>query len=228
MVDVGNTSGLSVSADGRYLAFSSQRSGDVNIWRTDIDGGNPKQLTSGGVGSKFSPGLSPDGQWVVYTFLSERGPTMWKIPIDGRDAVQLSDKRARSQAVSPDGRLIACSYFGDQGSSAGGLRMAVVPIEGGPLVKIFDVRLKPFTRWRSFGSLDTIRWTADGRALTYIATHGGVSNIWSQPLAGGKPAQLTNFKTGRIFNFDWSPDGKWLALARGSVTSDVVLISDLR
>ena len=40
--------------------------------------------------------------------------------------------------------------------------------------------------------------------------------------------QLTNFKTGRIFNFDWSRDGKWLALARGSVTSDVVLISDLR
>jgi Tol biopolymer transport system component len=55
-----------------------------------------------------------------------------------------------------------------------------------------------------------------------------VSNIWSQPLNGGKPVQLTNFTTGRIFNFDWSRDGKWLALARGSMTNDVVLISDLR
>ncbi|MCM3874029.1 MAG: hypothetical protein ND895_25355, partial [Pyrinomonadaceae bacterium] len=74
----------------------------------------------------------------------------------------------------------------------------------------------------------TIRWTSDGRGLTYINTQGGVSNIWRQPLNGGEPVQLTNFTTGRIFNFDWSRDGKWLALARGSVTSDVVLISQLR
>ena len=73
-----------------------------------------------------------------------------------------------------------------------------------------------------------MRWTPDGRALRYIDTQGGVSNIWSQPLDGTKPVQLTNFKTGRIFNFDWSRDGKWLALARGTTTSDVVLISDLR
>ena len=73
-----------------------------------------------------------------------------------------------------------------------------------------------------------MRWTPDGRALTYIDTRSGFSNIWSQPLDGKKPVQLTNFTTGRIFNFDWSREGKWLALARGSLTSDVVLISDLR
>lgn len=228
VVDTSNASDVSVSPDGRYIAFSSSRSGDWDIWMTDIDGGNPKQLTGGGDGNRFQPSFSPDGKWVVYTFLSNRGPTMWKIPIDGSDSVQLSDRRARSQAVSPDGKLIACSYFGDQVSSAGGLRMAVVPIEGGPPAKIFDVRLTPFARWRSFTSLDQIRWTPDGRALTYIDTRGGVSNIWSQPLDGAKPVQLTNFTTGRIFNFDWSRDGKWLALARGSVTSDVVLISDVR
>ena len=103
----------------------------------------------------------------------------------------------------------------------------MIPIEGGPPAKIFDVRLTAFSKWRSFGSLDTIRWSPDGRSLTYINSQDGVSNIWSQPLDGGKPVQLTNFKTGRIFNFAWSRDGKWLALARGSVTSDVVLI-DLR
>jgi Tol biopolymer transport system component len=101
-------------------------------------------------------------------------------------------------------------------------------IEGEPKENLFDVRLTAFSRWRTFGSLDTVRWTPDGHALTYIDTEGGVSNIWSQPLDGGKPVPLTHFKTGRIFNFAWSRDGKWLALARGTAASDVVLISDVR
>jgi len=222
-----DASGLSVSPDGQYIVFSSRRGGDSDIWRTDIDGANAKQLTLGGDGSRFLPSISPDGKWVVYSFFSDLGPTIWKLPVDGGDSVRLSDKRARSQSISPDGKLIACGYFGDQRSSIG-IRMAVIPIEGGPPAKIFDVRLSPFSKWRSFGSLDTIRWSPDGHSLTYIDTLEGVSNIWSQPLDGGKPLQLTNFKTGRIFNFAWSRDGKWLALARGSVTSDVVLISDLR
>ncbi len=57
---------------------------------------------------------------------------------------------------------------------------------------------------------------------------GGISNIWSQPLDGGAPKQLTDFKTDRIFAFDWSRDGKQLAVSRGTVTSDVVLIKDFR
>jgi len=39
---------------------------------------------------------------------------------------------------------------------------------------------------------------------------------------------LTDFKADRIFWFDFSRDGKWLALSRGTQTSDVVLISDGR
>ncbi len=73
-----------------------------------------------------------------------------------------------------------------------------------------------------------VRWTPDGRGIAYIATRGGVSNIWSQPLDGGSPKQLTDFKTDRIFSFDWSPDGKWLVLARGTETSDVILIKEFR
>ncbi len=47
-------------------------------------------------------------------------------------------------------------------------------------------------------------------------------------IGGGPPTQVTNFNGDRIFNFAWSHDGKWLALARGKVTNDVVLITDLK
>jgi hypothetical protein len=39
---------------------------------------------------------------------------------------------------------------------------------------------------------------------------------------------LTDFKTDQMFWFDFSRDGKQLALSRGTQTSDVVLIRDFR
>ena len=73
-----------------------------------------------------------------------------------------------------------------------------------------------------------LRWTADGSGLTYINNQGGVSNIWMQPLAGGPPKQLTDFKSDMIFHFDWSRDGKQLALSRGIFTSDVILLNNVK
>ncbi len=52
-------------------------------------------------------------------------------------------------------------------------------------------------------------------------------NLWKQPLSGGPPQQITHFKE-LIFAYDWSPDGKQLAITRGSKPSDVVLISNFR
>ena len=72
------------------------------------------------------------------------------------------------------------------------------------------------------------RWAPDSSSLQYAVTRDGVSNIWQQALTDGPPKQITNFKSGLIFDFDWSRDGKELALARGSQTSDVVMINNIR
>jgi hypothetical protein len=49
-----------------------------------------------------------------------------------------------------------------------------------------------------------------------------------QLLTGGAPRQVTNFTSGLIFDFAWTRDGKDLLVARGELTSDVVLISNFR
>ena len=54
----------SVSADGRYVVFESDRGDGSSIWRVDIDGGTPFRLT-GGNGAGY-PYCSPDGRWVYY------------------------------------------------------------------------------------------------------------------------------------------------------------------
>jgi Tol biopolymer transport system component len=72
------------------------------------------------------------------------------------------------------------------------------------------------------------RWSPQGKGLQYALTQNGTTNIWEQPLAGGEPKQITKFSSGRIFDFNWTADGKQLLITRGEVTSDVVLFSNLR
>jgi Tol biopolymer transport system component len=45
---------------------------------------------------------------------------------------------------------------------------------------------------------------------------------------GGERRRLTDFKDGRLFSCAFSPDGKQLALSRGTISRDVVLIKDFR
>ena len=72
------------------------------------------------------------------------------------------------------------------------------------------------------------RWMPDGHSIAYIVTRNGVSNIWSMPIGGGAPKQLTNFTTDQIAWFDLSRDGKPTLFSRGSTNKDVVLISGFR
>src|SRR5262249_11562961 len=85
-------SGLSVSPDGRYVAFISNKSGTNNIWRVDIDGSNPKQLTN--VSGGFNLVFSADGQWVTYRSQVSGSLRTWKVPVDGGEPVPETDEYA--------------------------------------------------------------------------------------------------------------------------------------
>ena len=206
------------SPDGRYLVFCSDRASISHIWRIDADGSNPKQLTSGNA-EDYTPLFTPDGRWVLFASWRSGKLTTWKVSVDGGEPVQLAQQTSVNPAVSPDGKLFACAYHDDDPNTR--WRLALYPIEGGQPIKLLDI---PSTAM-AFNGLD---WTPDGRALDYVDTLSGVSNIWSRPLDGGLPKQLTNFKSDLIFRFALSRDGKQLALVRGTQTRDVVLIRDFR
>jgi Tol biopolymer transport system component len=101
-----------------------------------------------------------------------------------------------------------------------GWGVAIQPFKPGEVARKFF--FPPTIGSRNF------RWTPDGQALSYIANEKGASNIWLQPLSGAPPSQLTNFKTGQLLTFAWSPDGQWLACMRQATTSDVVLLQDFK
>jgi len=209
--NAGANSYPSVSPDGRAVVFVSDRTGSSQIWRMSLDGGNLKQLTEGKV---YYPQTTPDSKWVIYEGFRDGKWTLQRVSIDGGEPRQLTESGVDFPVVSPDGRWIAY-YYADEKTNWQ-RRVAVISIDGGAPVKTLDV---PPTSGR------VLQWSPDGRALTYVDVRGGVSNIWSQPLEGGAARQLTDFKADQIFFFAWSKEGQ-LAISRGLVINDVVLISE--
>ena len=103
-----------VSPDGRLLAYSSNQTGNLDIWVRQVDGGgDPIQLTNDPA-DDTQPDWAPDGQWIA--FRSER---TWidaasRRSVGGVFRVSMADRRVQriSEAgdrlrVSPDGRHIA-------------------------------------------------------------------------------------------------------------------------
>jgi eukaryotic-like serine/threonine-protein kinase len=209
--------GPMATADGRYVVFFSNRNGSLNLWRVDADGSNLKQLTTAKISGR-SASLSPDGKYIVYESAGGQAtPALFRIGIDGGEPVQLTDDKYWTElpSFSPDGKQVAFQYFG-QGQLA---RFGSIAAEGGQTTQLPQLPQRVYRR---------LRWTPDGSAIAYIDDRTGTRNVWAVPVGGGEPKQLTDFKADELFDFDWSRDGKQLAVARGTEISDVVLINNFR
>lgn len=215
--DTGNNHTPSATPDGRYILFASNRSVTQNIWRMNADGSNPVQLTHGT--NEFWVRSSPDSKWAIYSSSDSGKTAVWKAPVEGGERVKLNDSDTRSASISPDMKLIGCLYRERRIDSP--FKVAIYSFDDGRLIKLLDISQFIITRVG-------FRWSTDGRAVSYIDTRGGISNIWSLPIDGSPPKQLTDFNTGQIFAFDWSRAGKQLAVSRGTINNDVVLISNFK
>jgi Tol biopolymer transport system component len=195
----------SVTADGKTIVFESDRSGSQEIWRIESDGSGLRQLTSGGVG--WAPNISPDGRWIVYTGLEK---VVWRLPAGGGESVTLTSNAASWPRISPDSRFVACAYSIDDQE-----KLAVISIDGGQPLKIFDVPKSANFRYG-------IRWMPDAQALTYRDWFNG---IWKQPLTGGEPTRLEGLPEEKLFAYSWSPDGEQFAFVRGDEVLDLILLN---
>jgi Tol biopolymer transport system component len=144
------------SRDGRWIYMTSGRSGSLQIWKTDVHGGEAVQLTHGG-GAEAQE--SPDGTVIYYAKVPEAGPGLWSVSPDGRHETRMLDAvRFGYWAVLPAG-----IYFID----------FEVPDGAARPVRFFDFRSRTITQ---VGSVEaTVSWhntpgfaiSPDGRMLLY-------------------------------------------------------------
>jgi Tol biopolymer transport system component len=95
------------------------------------------------------------------------------------------------------------------------------PLAGGA-PRIFDV-LRNFTR-----TLERFHPSRGAFTFSSWSQETGVPNLWMQDIDGGPPRQITTFDHGDFYAFDWSPDGKSLAILQGNPAIDVAMIRNFR
>lgn len=204
-----------VSPDDRFVAFVSDQTGAPNIWRIDLTDGSLKQLTFGS-GIATYPNFSPGGKSIFYQYTENNKTSIWKVGIDGENPIQVIEGNTSRPALSPDGNFIACGYKETMDSLD---RIAVfAAADGGRPIKLLDLP--------AIVNMHNFRWSTDGQSLIYIDSRNGFYNLWSQPLNGDQPKQITNFKSGQIFRFAQSRDGREFVLAQAAESSDVIMINN--
>jgi eukaryotic-like serine/threonine-protein kinase len=204
---------VTTCAGGKYFVFrTAGRSGKVsmNLWRMDNSGTNLTQLTFGP--NESDPECTPEGQWVFYV---DRGDnqSIKRVPVAGGQPETLIKDAPWGWSVSADGKRI--------------VGREVRELDHRLVLTIYSIEDKK----TDYHELDQrasapLAFTPDPKAVVYVVREKGVDNLWEQPLDSSPPRQLTHFTSERIVRFRFSPDGSKLAIERGHVESDAVLLRD--
>jgi tricorn protease len=193
------------SPDGKWIAFSSDRNGNLDVYIIPSTGGTAKQLTHHSADDTVL-GWTPDGRGVLFS--SQRGEDfmaqLYVVSVDGGMPWHAGPDMGNAASFSPDGKRIAYNPKGQvywrkyyRGAYATD-------------VWIEDVSAKKFTQLTDFDGLDSWpMWSRDGDIYFVSDRDGnGLTNIWRTAEAGGKAEKVTSFRSGDVRFPSISADGR--------------------
>ena len=193
------------SPDGKWIAFSSDRNGNLDVYLIPAGGGQVKQLTHHSADDTVL-GWSADSRSVMFS--GNRGedfmPQLYLVSTEGGMPTKAGTDMGVMASYSPDGQKLAYNqktqaywrkyYRGSMQSD----------------IMVMDVAAKKFTQVTDFDGLDSWpMWGRDGY-IYFVSDRdgGGLTNIWRVSENGGKADKVTSFKAGDVRWPAISADGR--------------------
>ncbi len=178
------------------LAFVSNSTGKKEIYTSDYDGANVRQLTRDG-GISVSPSLSPNGRQLLYTGYQSGYADIYRIDLGSgaRNRVVKSPGTNSGASFSPSGGSFAATLSKD-----GNPELYVVGLGGGGGKRLTNTK----------NSESSPSFSPDGDEIVYSSDVSGQPQLYRISASGGAGSKL-DAGYGYCTEPSWSPDGKKIA-----------------
>jgi tricorn protease len=211
------------SPDGNWIAFSSNRDGNYDVFVIPTAGGKPKQLTFHTADDNVV-GWSPDGRKVLFASTRAKGAfptvaTLFEVPVEGGVEEPLPVDWGASGSYSPDGKKLAFMRHPSvwsrkhyRGAYAADLWVMDTAAKSYAKISGQD-DYKGNWLWPMYGD-GAIYFVSDRTAAEKNIKYGGpevmksVNNIWKVSEKGGAPVQVTHHQDGNLYFPSISADRK--------------------
>jgi len=187
----GQTTNPHFSPDGKWIAFSGEYAGNLDVYVVAADGGEPRRLTWH-PGADTVQGWTPDGKSILFsssraTWAPSGAPRFWIVSAEGGVETPMSLPRGYQGKISADGTHIAYrmnnSWDEERRNYRGGQNRPIWIVD----LKTYDLVSPP---WTDSKDMDPV-WIDD--TVYFISDRDGVANIWSYQTSNKKLAQVTRF-----------------------------------
>jgi len=240
---------MSVSPDGHWLAYDSNLSGNSDIYKISVEGGEPQQLTHDPA-DDFVPAWSPDGSEIAFHSFRNGTRDIFLMSTDGSrtETVVASPRQERNASWSPDGRSIVFEVMPDStfvvtraragwgiprffkkgfmaAWSPDGKTIGIVSEGTLELVPVGGGQEVTIARNGLFGEqVGGLAWSADSRIIYHCEiASDGTNSLWAAPVTGENPKLLLHLTDPlRQLYRQWiAADSRHIFFTIGSRESDV-------
>jgi eukaryotic-like serine/threonine-protein kinase len=206
------------SPDGRFLYFSSDRGGTMNLWRVAID------EKTGRVLGPPEPVTTP-ASWVSHATFSRNGNLLFATLAERSNLMKVSFDPAREAVTgspvailkgtrlitsldwSPDGQWLV--FDGPKGSRED---LYLIRADGSGYRQLTDA---PFQH-------RVPRWSPDGSRIAFYSNRGGTAQIWTIHPDGSGLEQVSSIENGALYPV-WSSDSRRLAVTGSGTNPNSIL-----
>ncbi len=171
------------------MAFAGTSTGNKEVYISDFDGHNLKQITSYGT-ITLSPRWSPSGDKMLYTSYRDSRTVLFLHDLTKGAAEKISDRKGLNIAAAwkPNGREIALT----------------LTISGNPDIYLIDIKGKRLKRLTTNWGIDVSpAFSPDGKKMAFVSNRSGSPQIYVLDLESGQLERLT-YEGGYNTSPSWS------------------------